>query len=290
MNFAAFSTLFLLASTVAATPVNHLNGKWERSPPSSSFASLDNISAGFTIPSGTDAPPATSADTVPFTQSTASVSHVPFGFLTESSGDNVDKEGVKPEQNQGLLLPQRQQTLVPRRPPLLLIIWPQPPLNLHLPAVESPTKPPSPSTFSLSFGPYFFSTAPTLTNLIPIPFHLFISFIPLTSVRYGLGDENNSPNCNDASVSCGFYNDPGYNAAASQNLYGAASGKTDTCGTCWQLNPVSNPNAANPNATVAGLNSIVVKVNNLCPIQGNEQDVSQNPVLLPCNQRVESTY
>ena len=54
INFAAFSTLFLLASTVTATPVNHSNGKWEHSRPFSSFASLDNVSAGFTMPSGTD--------------------------------------------------------------------------------------------------------------------------------------------------------------------------------------------------------------------------------------------
>ena len=165
-------------------------------------------------------------------------------------------------------LPQRQTTRFPRRPPLLLAIQPQ----LRL---ESPTAPPSLSTFFLSFGHYFSSSSPPKnpTNITPIPSHLY-TIRPLTKVRYGLGDENNSPNCNAASVSCGFYNLPGYNAAVSQNLYGAASGKTDTCSTCWQLDPVSNPNAANPNATVAGLNSIVVKVNNLCPSAGNERDVS----------------
>lgn len=96
-----------------------------------------------------------------------------------------------------------------------------------------------------------------------------------TFTEYGLDDGNNSPNCNAATVSCGFYNTPGYNAAVSQNLFGAASGKTDTCGTCWQLDPVSNPNAADTTATVAGLNSIVVMVNNLCPASTNAKDCGQ---------------
>ena len=42
----------------------------------------------------------------------------------------------------------------------------------------------------------------------------------------------------------------------------------------WQLDPVSNPNAADTSAKVAGLNSIVVSVNNLCPASSNEKDVS----------------
>lgn len=78
MNFAAFSTLFLLVSTVAATPVNHLNGKWEHSRPSSTFVPLDNGSSRSTTPSGTDTASVTSPDTVPFTQSTASVSPCPL--------------------------------------------------------------------------------------------------------------------------------------------------------------------------------------------------------------------
>ena len=92
--------------------------------------------------------------------------------------------------------------------------------------------------------------------------------------RYGLNDSNNSPNCNTATVSCGFFSNPGYNAAVSQNLYGAASGRTPICGTCWRLHPVSDPNAPDPSEPVAGLEEIVVKVNNLCPAAGNERDVS----------------
>lgn len=37
---------------------------------------------------------------------------------------------------------------------------------------------------------------------------------------------------------------------------------------------MSNPNAADTNAPVAGLNPIVVMVNNLCPASSNEKDVS----------------
>lgn len=117
-------------------------------------------------------------------------------------------------------------------------------------------------------GPYPSSHPHTLRSPI-------LSIIPLTQLRYGLNDGNGSPNCNAATVSCGFYNTPGYNAAVSQNLFGAASGRTAICGTCWQLYPVSNPNAANPTTPVAGMNSIVVMVNNLCPAQGNERDVSR---------------
>ncbi|KXL47116.1 MAG: glycoside hydrolase family 45 protein [Acidomyces sp. 'richmondensis'] len=61
--------------------------------------------------------------------------------------------------------------------------------------------------------------------------------------EYGTGDQNGSPNCNTASTACGFYTSPGYSAAVSQNFSG---------------NTVSN----------AG-NSIVVKVTNLCPADGN---------------------
>ena len=155
-----------------------------------------------------------------------------------------------------------------------MLLAAQHPLRLHScpPAVESPTAPPSPGGFSLLLPTIFLSNLTQFSPTLAI-----LSFIPLTQLRYGLNDGNGSPNCNDATVSCGFYNTPGYNAAVSQNLYGAASGKTATCGTCWELDPVSDPNAANPNATVAGLKSIVVMVNNLCPAASNEKDVS-NPL------------
>ena len=105
-------------------------------------------------------------------------------------------------------------------------------------------------------------------------------FMPLIHPRYGSGDGNGSPNCNAGTVSCGWYTFPGYFAAVSQNLFGAASGVGSACGSCWQLDPVSNPNAADTTATVAGMNSIVVRVNNLCPSDTNEKDVS-DPSLSP---------
>ena len=124
-------------------------------------------------------------------------------------------------------------------------------------------------------GPYLSFHPHTLRSDSPA-----LSIIALKQLRYGLNDGNGSPNCNAATVSCGFYNTPGYNVAVSQNLFGASSGQTSTCGTCWQLYPVSDPNAADTTARVAGLNSIVVKVNNLCPASGNEKDVS-HPILCP---------
>ncbi len=85
--------------------------------------------------------------------------------------------------------------------------------------------------------------------------------------RYGAGDSFGSPNCNTATAACGFYNNPGYNAAISQNFYGAGPGQGagPACNTCWLLTPQtdSSGNALN------GAHAIVVKINNLCPAQGN---------------------
>jgi hypothetical protein len=90
----------------------------------------------------------------------------------------------------------------------------------------------------------------------------------LTPIRYGSGDSFGSGNCNTASSACGFYNNPGYNAAASQNLYGAGpgAGAGPACNTCWRLSP-STDSSGN---ALHGANSIVVKVNNLCPANGME--------------------
>lgn len=76
--------------------------------------------------------------------------------------------------------------------------------------------------------------------------------------RYGAGDQDGSGNCNTATAACGFYNNPGYNAAISQALFGVGpgAGAGPACGTCYKLMP-------------DGGNSIVVKVNNLCPDAGN---------------------
>ncbi|MCJ1307450.1 hypothetical protein MMC25_001096 [Agyrium rufum] len=85
--------------------------------------------------------------------------------------------------------------------------------------------------------------------------------------EYGAGDTFGSPNCNTATAACGFYNNPGYNAAASQNLFGAGPGQGagPACGTCWQLTPQTDSSGH----ALKGAHSIVVKVNNLCPANGN---------------------
>jgi len=61
-------------------------------------------------------------------------------------------------------------------------------------------------------------------------------------------------------VACGWYSNPGYNAAVPQSLFGTGpgGGAGPACGQCFQLNP-----------DAPGTNSIVVKVNNLCPADGN---------------------
>ncbi|MCJ1396926.1 hypothetical protein MMC11_000118 [Xylographa trunciseda] len=111
---------------------------------------------------------------------------------------------------------------------------------------------------------------------LPLPLYLLpLAFLPYTLAQtykasftmYGQGDGNSSPNCNTASAACGFYDNPGYNAAVSQNLYGVGPGQGagPACGTCWQLVPKTDSSG---NA-LKGANTIVVKVNNLCPAQGN---------------------
>ncbi|MCJ1327190.1 hypothetical protein MMC10_003857 [Thelotrema lepadinum] len=85
--------------------------------------------------------------------------------------------------------------------------------------------------------------------------------------EYGSGDSVGSPNCNTATSACGFFNNPGFNAAASQNLFGVGpgAGAGPGCDTCWSLTP-SKDSSGNP---LSGAKSIVVKVNNLCPADGN---------------------
>ncbi|KAI6797969.1 hypothetical protein KC360_g6339 [Hortaea werneckii] len=86
--------------------------------------------------------------------------------------------------------------------------------------------------------------------------------------QYGAGDTFGSPNCNTNTAACFFYTQPGFSAAVSQNLYGAGpgEGKGPACGTCWRLTIQTDSSGRRLNN--AG-NSIVVKVNNLCPKQGN---------------------
>lgn len=85
--------------------------------------------------------------------------------------------------------------------------------------------------------------------------------------EYGSGDANGSGDCNTVTTACGFFTQPGFSAAASQNLFGVGpgAGAGPGCDTCWQLtgqtdssgNPLSSPQ------------TIVVKITNLCPADGN---------------------
>jgi len=73
-----------------------------------------------------------------------------------------------------------------------------------------------------------------------------------------------SPNCNTLTNACGDYTSPGYAAAVSQNLYGVGpgAGAGPACNTCWKL--TAETDSSGNKLSNAG-NSIVVKVNNLCP-------------------------
>lgn len=265
MLFAVFSALLLLAGTVAATPHHPWKGKWEPFHRHSSFASVEGSLAGFTMSSGTGTTPAILQGTGLVAPPGASASQLPSVSSTESSGAGT------PDENPGL-----PSSSAPAK------------ALSSIPVAASTASKPAPSTPASSSSGGGVSYSATFTEYVFLYFspslssrpHLLQSnpptlmSTPLIHPRYGLNDGNGSPNCNAATVSCSFYNTPGYNAAVSQNLFGAASGKTDTCGTCWQLDPVSNPNAADTTATVAGLKPIVVMVNNLCPASSNKKDVS----------------
>lgn len=95
MHFAHFSNLFLLANTIAATPRYHPKGKWDHFRSLSSFASLEDVSAGYTVPSGTGVALVISQGTVLVIPPTALASHVPSVSSTESGGDDTGKEGSK---------------------------------------------------------------------------------------------------------------------------------------------------------------------------------------------------
>jgi hypothetical protein len=86
--------------------------------------------------------------------------------------------------------------------------------------------------------------------------------------HYGAGDTFGSPNCNTNTAACGFFTQPGFSAAASQNLFGVGpgAGAGPACGTCWKL--TGETDSSGNKLSNAGT-SIVVMVNNLCPAQGN---------------------
>lgn len=100
-------------------------------------------------------------------------------------------------------------------------------------------------------------------------FNLSISPTTNVHVRYGAGDTFGSGNCNTATAACGWYSNPGYNAAASQNLFGVGpgAGAGPGCGLCFRVTAKTDPYANN--APLTGTQSIVIKVNNLCPADGN---------------------
>ncbi|KAI9749368.1 MAG: hypothetical protein M4579_006899 [Chaenotheca gracillima] len=107
-------------------------------------------------------------------------------------------------------------------------------------------------------------------------FLLLSSSVALTAAQtysasfteYGAADGLGSPNCQTASAACGFYTSPGYAAAASQNLFGAAPGEGagPGCKKCFKLTGKTDSSGK---ALSGGGKSIIVKVNNLCPANGN---------------------
>lgn len=102
MHFAHFSALLLLAGSAAATPRYPWKGKWENSHRHSSFASLEDVSAGFTMPSGTGTAPVTPQGTVTVASSKAIASLVPSLSSTESGEDDTGTEAAKAKENPGL--------------------------------------------------------------------------------------------------------------------------------------------------------------------------------------------
>ncbi|TKA31948.1 hypothetical protein B0A50_01193 [Salinomyces thailandicus] len=86
--------------------------------------------------------------------------------------------------------------------------------------------------------------------------------------QYGSGDQNGSGNCNVDTTACGYYTTSGYSAAVSQNVFGVGpgDGAGPACGGCWELTIQTDSSG---NALSNAGNSIVVKVTNLCPADGN---------------------
>ena len=83
--------------------------------------------------------------------------------------------------------------------------------------------------------------------------------------EYGSGDQNGSSNCATTDNACGIPQ-PGFSAAISQAQFGVGPGQGagPACGTCYQLSITSDldGNAVTPK-------TITIKVNNLCPVDGN---------------------
>lgn len=85
--------------------------------------------------------------------------------------------------------------------------------------------------------------------------------------QYGSTDTWGSGTCLTKTAACGWYSNPGFNAAVSENFFGVGpgAGAGPGCGTCWALTPETDSS----NNKLSGASSIVIKVNNLCPASGN---------------------
>lgn len=86
-----------------------------------------------------------------------------------------------------------------------------------------------------------------------------------TFTEYGTGDSMGSPNCATAENACG---EPmsGFTAALSEAQFGAGpgDGAGPACGTCYELTIDTDLDG---NAVTQA--SVTVKVDNLCPMDGN---------------------
>ncbi|KAI9758060.1 MAG: hypothetical protein M4579_003191 [Chaenotheca gracillima] len=85
---------------------------------------------------------------------------------------------------------------------------------------------------------------------------------------YGAGDSFGSPSCQPIYGACGQIVNSGYTAAVSQNLYGVGpgAGAGPACNTCYSI---SGQTDSSGNILPGGGTTIVVKINNLCPAEGN---------------------
>jgi len=94
---------------------------------------------------------------------------------------------------------------------------------------------------------------------------LAASALKASFTEYGSGDSMGSPNCATAINACG---NPGggYTAAISQAQFGAGPGQGagPACGTCYQLTIQTDLNGNSVQQK-----TVKVRVNNLCPINGN---------------------
>ncbi len=182
MHFAHFSALLLLAGTVVATPRHPWKGKWEHFHHDSSFASLEDASAGFTMPFGTGTAPVVPQSTVLAAPSKALVSRVPSVSSTESGGDDTGTEAGNSEEISGLPYSSAPAKAVSSTP-----------ASAAAASKPAPTTPASSSsdggvTYSATFTEYVFLYPNLLHSFPPLPtssnpLHLSIRPTDLPQVR-----------------------------------------------------------------------------------------------------------